>query len=192
MISDWAQIAGAVGTIVLAALTYTYVRATQGILREAKEARRVQTRPYVVAFFTIYEHNVYLNIKNTGQTAAEQVELARPDSFSRIYAHPELEPEFLKTGIPFLVPGHVMRTFLNSFPDYTRLTEAMGYDRSWRCTIAYTDHQTKERYQEEAVMDLNQFLNRGSSNTNVTEKDAPTQLVKEIQQIKEAIRELAV
>lgn len=63
-----AAIAGAIATVILAALTYRYVRATNGILEETREARHAESRPYVTAYLSVEHHEIYLTVRNVGRT----------------------------------------------------------------------------------------------------------------------------
>jgi hypothetical protein len=189
----------AIATLALAALTYSYVRATLQLVRssnrtltEMQETRRATTRPYVFVYFTVFNRAIYLNVRNAGQTAAADVRLDLPESFDGLKRERWRQAAFIARGVPFLPPSQKLRTVLNLLPEYQPVAEAEGLPMDWDCTVTYRDHQTGEVYRERMLLDLHQFTDRVSMGPSFdTETSSETRdLVKEIHQITEALRDL--
>ncbi len=183
----------AVGTLVLAALTYRYVRATLQLVRasnrtltEMQETRRAQARPYIFAYFTIAEKWIYLHIKNTGVTGARDVRLEYPDTLPRIFVRADRIPVFLQRGIPFLPPGQRLTTTVNFYPHVN-----VDFPLTWDCTVSYSSQAGGERYREQVILDLEQFVDRvAAPQPGSHEELGMDDLVGELQRVNRTLREL--
>lgn len=189
-----AAIAGAIATVILAALTYQYVRATNGILEETREARHSESRPYVTAYLSVEHHEIYLTVRNVGRTAAVNVSFHCPPSISNIYADvPEqglLEPGVLSNGIAFFPPQQKYRTAMENYTRFYQKATDNSWNKHWDIAVTCQDHQTHEKHSEQIRLDLTQFYNRGSIHAGVPQKAGMYHLVKGIQRLEDAILEL--
>lgn len=184
-----AATAGAVGTLILAWLTYQYVKATNNTVAEMRATRLEQTRPYVSVYFMVHEKIIYLNIKNTGQTAAKDVVLSPSEQLLGIF-DPKLKPPVLEQGIPILAPGIRYRTVVDSAINFFSRAKHENIPQTWTCSIKYTGLQTGETYDESAILDLSQFYNRTSSERPMPSHPNIEDIAKELQGIRITLREL--
>jgi len=123
-----AQIASAIGTLVLAALTLVYVLLTRKMVKEARETRIAQERPEVIVDADYSDSDVVdVVVRNIGKGAAKDVTFAFSAPMESSLSTPKgseavpvNELPYFKEGIEFLAPGAEIRalwdTYINLFP----------------------------------------------------------------------------
>lgn len=179
--TDIAQIAGATGTALLAGITFAYVLATRAMVREMRQAREAQTRPYVVLDFDYPRtYLCYMVIKNIGNGAALDL---------RVTFEPDVEyqnsgmklsqlPIFQETR--FLVPGRELRFFYKSLQGQAPRAEEQAVvarvEYSNTAGATYTDE-----------ISLNPYL---MSQLYFLEEKTFTHLVKAVQDVSKEIKSL--
>ncbi|MGI8860708.1 MAG: hypothetical protein ACR2HO_11265 [Rubrobacteraceae bacterium] len=120
-----AQIASAVGTLVLAALTFAYVLFTREMVKEARETRTIQERPEVIVDADYSDRDVVdVVVRNIGKGAAKDVtfDFSTPMESSISLGKdsegvPLNELPYFKEGIEFLAPGAEIRAFWDTYID---------------------------------------------------------------------------
>jgi hypothetical protein len=111
-----AQIAAAIGTLLLAGLAFAQVR-------EMRRARLAQERPHVIVDT---DHTkpplVYLVVRNIGRGAAKDISLEFsapvkiPESANNPTVVPVNEQPYFKHGMDYLAPGREIPTLWGSMP----------------------------------------------------------------------------
>lgn len=140
-----AQIASAVGTLVLAALTFAYVLFTREMVKEARETRIVQERPEVIVDADYADQDVIdVVVRNIGRGAAKDVtfEFSSPlvSSMSNREGSegvPLNELPYFKEGIEFLAPGAEIRAFWDSYTGLFPLLQENGLQNGITITSRY-------------------------------------------------------
>jgi len=149
-----AQIASAIGTLVLAALTFAYVLFTREIVKEAREALSAQERPEVIVDADYSNHDVIdIVVRNIGRRAARDVTFAfsTPMESSISVQNgsegvPLNELPYFKEGIEFLAPGAEIRAFWDTYHDLFPLLRDRGLTDGITITTRYTS-LTGESYE---------------------------------------------
>jgi hypothetical protein len=116
-----AQVAAAIGTLILALLTFAYVLFTRRMVEELRETRVAQDRPQVIVDADYSDPSV-LNVvvRNIGKGAAKDITfdfstplLRSPKEGSDI--PPINELPYFKEGIDYLAPGAEISSFWDSY-----------------------------------------------------------------------------
>lgn len=140
-----AQIASAIGTLVLAALTFAYVLFTREIVKEARETRTIQERPEVIVDADYSDQDVVdVVVRNIGKGAAKDVTFdfstpmessisTRQDSEGA----PLNELPYFKEGIEFLAPGAEIRAFWDTYVGLFPLLRDKGLSEGITITSRY-------------------------------------------------------
>jgi hypothetical protein len=106
--ADWAQIASAIATVVLAVWAVVTALANRSAVREMREARLAQDRPYVVADFDYVTRHPYVDVvvRNDGRRAARNIkfEFSRP-LFDYKGLEVSSEVGYFSEGLMVLAPG---------------------------------------------------------------------------------------
>lgn len=145
--TDWIAVAGVaqVGVLSAAAL---YARRQ---VREARELRSVQTRPYVIVYIElnrVARSLLDLVVENIGQTPAQNVSIKISPTLKSTMASPPGDDRVndwvaLKEGIPYLAPSQRMTHLLDSA--ISRYSSDLP--RKYEVTVNYTDVPTKRKAQ---------------------------------------------
>lgn len=151
-ISSIATGASAIGTVVLACLTWQMVK-------EMKETRQEESRPYVIAHLELKEKFIYFICKNIGKTCAYDVEV----EFNKpimVNGKNSLKSMLFSKNIPAMPPGYEIKTFINSGPEILNATEHEK-DVDGRVIIEITIKYTsgKNVYRDQYTVDLSCFKN---------------------------------
>jgi hypothetical protein len=136
-----AQIAAALGTLVLAALAYAQVR-------EMREARMAQQRPHVIVDAD-YSHQDWVSVvvKNIGPGAAKDVTFEFSAPLPSTLRDPEddasnfvvSELPFLEDGLDYLAPGVEIRSDWDTYTNLFNLLEEKGLKDGIGVTSHYRD-----------------------------------------------------
>lgn len=140
-----AQIASAVGTLILAALTFAYVLFTRSMVKELRETRLAQERPQVIVDAD-YSSNDVINlvVRNIGKGAAKEItfEFSAPmESSWSLEEHSEAVPlnelPYFKKGLDFLAPGAEISTLWDSYIGLFPLLRDRGPEEGITITSKY-------------------------------------------------------
>lgn len=154
--NQW-QATAAVGTFIIAAFTVFFVVRQ---FYNARDIRREQTDPYVIAFFELNEnHSTVIDfvIKNIGIRPAFNITLLidppmlRADEFDE---HPFMETKAISKGIAMLAPGQEIRLFFET--EAERVGKQLPTD--FRVSISFL---TSEKRPLTGIFDLDVEWGRG-------------------------------
>ena len=142
-----AQVAAAVGTLILAALTFAYVLFTRSMVAELRETRIAQDRPLVIVDADYSDQSIIdIVVRNIGKGAAKEVtfEFSAPMVSSMSVredseASPLNELPYFKEGIDFLAPGAEIRCTWDSYFALLPLLRDRGYEEGISITSRYED-----------------------------------------------------
>lgn len=126
---------------------------------EARELRREQMRPFVIAEL-VPDFIITFRVRNAGQTLARNVRITW-DIFPRVTGKFAKDPVWtgpdasvlFRDGIPFLPPGEEVSTLFDHFPDRVD----MGLEMQFKVTVAYDDFTELHHYAETLVLDLDLY-----------------------------------
>ncbi len=143
----------------MASATRKAAEATERSVAEMKEARDQQTRPYVIAYFTIKEGTglIYLVLKNIGQSVARDVRFSfDPPLKTSSEATNEMlaKMSFVTEGIQSMPPGYELKTLFDSTVSYLNNEEL---PQKYRVRIAYYGGISPEERIDEYVLDISAF-----------------------------------
>ncbi len=179
----------------MASATRKAAEATERSVAEMKEARDQQTRPYVIAYFTIKEGTglIYLVLKNIGQSVARNVRFSfdpplktSNETINQMLA----KMSFVTEGIQSMPPGYELKTFFDSTVSYLNNEEL---PQKYNVRISYYGGIRPEQRIDEYVLDISAFW--GLSYTReTTMKDLVKRteaIGKELSRIRQNIRQIA-
>lgn len=146
---QFAVLAGQLVVLVVAAI----VAGRQ--VREARELREQQIRPFVVIDFEVEGFLFYLAVSNIGNTLARDVRFHINPPFSTAINERVADLKMFREGIPTLAPGKKIRTMFDSgiqrkpdqFPDV------------YQVRIEYFDQKRKRHFEEDLELDLGIYWN---------------------------------
>lgn len=140
-----AQVASAVGTLVLAALTFAYVLFTREMVKEARETRAIQERPEVIVDADYSDQDVIdVVVRNIGKGAAKDVTFDFSTSMESSISTgkdsegvPLDELPYFTEGIEFLAPGAEIRAFWDTYIGLFPLLRERGLSEGITITSRY-------------------------------------------------------
>lgn len=126
---------------------------------EARELRREQARPFVVAEM-VPDFIITFRVRNVGQTLARNVRISW-DVFPTVTANFASDPVWagpdasvlFRDGVPFLPPGQEVSTLFDHFPD--RIDKNL--DMQFKVTVSYEDFNESNCYEETFFLDLDLY-----------------------------------
>lgn len=129
-------------------------------VREARELRLEQNRPFVVVDFDLDESKGYLiffEVTNMGTSLARdvQIEIDPPLESAIDVAVDKLK--MLNEGIATLPPGKKLRTFFDM--SFRRNEDRLDLPMNHKATVRYADEKRKRRFIETYDLDLDQYMN---------------------------------
>jgi hypothetical protein len=135
--------------ITLGLFVYAYVQ-----LRDARELRIEQARPYIIVDLSFRRFLIHVSIKNTGQTAAKNVRVtfdeplvaSEPDRVEWQHSKPFTD------GIPFMAPGREMRYLLDTYP--ARAAQNLPMTISGSVTYSGADMLKHDPWTHAFLMDM--------------------------------------
>ena len=134
-------------------------------LVEMRDARRAESKPYVVAYFDAPYGGrfVHLVIRNVGRTEARDVVVTFDPSIQGTVAQDQglPLPNFVTAPIPFMAPDFELRSVLWRSDSLSEKTSAQGVPTLYRAHIAYQDVRPPQSSHEAYYMlDATAFFNR--------------------------------
>jgi hypothetical protein len=149
-LADTAASWTAVGTcatclVLLATLLYAAKQ-----LREAKELRREQFRPWVTVSFHFRSNIAFIKIKHLGNTAARKITLSFEPELVTTRSQGIGEVVMLSKETPVLVPGDERLLLLDSVPERLKSNLAQRHTAH----VSYSDHRGQKLPAEEFVLDF--------------------------------------
>lgn len=147
--------------VVMVVLTAIYAFTTIWILfannmmvKEAKKSREEENRPYVVVFFK-YKPNglIYLVVKNTGKTLANNVKFDFDTPLYYPKSHPLKDSNLIKDGIPTLPPQYEIRAVIEMMHQIEK-NEDGKYPR-FKVEVNYNSSNEKSKYSDKFILDPN-------------------------------------
>ena len=140
-----AQVASAVGTLILAALTLAYVLFTRSMVEEMRESRIAQEKPEVIVDADYSDQSVVdVVVRNIGKGAAKDItfEFSAPLASSMSAreggeALPLNELPYFKEGLDFLAPGAEIRSLWDTYIGLLPLLREKGLEDGITITSHY-------------------------------------------------------
>jgi hypothetical protein len=130
-----------------------------GQLQEARDARRDQTRPYVVASFELSQAArtlVEIVIENIGKTPAHDINVSFSPAMESTMAAPDGDRmndwSAIKNGISFLAPGQRMTHLFDNL--IARYADDCKLPRRHQVTVTYRGRKATDSYAETHTIDL--------------------------------------
>lgn len=149
-ISSIATAAGAIGTFIVALLT-------RSTIKEMRETRLADNRPYVVLYLEYKEHEVWLICKNIGKTAAYDVKVTFNRSFYGIEGY-DVQKKLFAKCIPTMAPNYEMKSFIDSGIDLKKDNPELEQDDYiLSAVIRYSSckrNDKNEQYSDEYRVDI--------------------------------------
>lgn len=141
-----AQITAAIGTLALAILTFAYVLFTRSMVKELRETRLAQDRPYVIVDAD-YEELPIINVvvRNVGKGPAKDVTFDFSADLEASRGRNLSELAYFTEGIEFLAPGNEIKAFWDMGHSLIPFLEQKGIDKGIRVTAHYKAY-TGESY----------------------------------------------
>lgn len=131
--------------VLLATLLYVVKQ-----LREARELRREQFRPWVTVSFHFRSNIAFIKVKNLGNTAARNIRLRFDPELVTTRSDGIGEVPMLNEETPVLVPGDERLLLLDSVSD--RLNSELPQRHT--AHVSYSDHRGEELPPELFVLDF--------------------------------------
>lgn len=150
--SQW-QAIGSMGTlaVAVAAAIFAYIQ-----VRELRQTREDQARPYVAVYFETDGRLLFLVAKNFGTTTARDVRLSLDKPIKQSFkVGTEYQTLPLFDVMPVMVPGQEWRTFFDSG---VGLVQEKLHD-VYTATVTYSNSRRKPMPQDQFTLDWNIFLN---------------------------------
>jgi hypothetical protein len=159
-------------------------------LQEMKETREQENAPYVIVYIKNpipYDTDLYLIVKNTGKSIAEDVKL---DFTPRLRSSSELNSDFnidnltfIKGGIKSMPPDYVITTYLGGAADYFEHGE---FPLIYNVKISYINSLSKTKIETYQTIDLSamkdlQFVFKKDIHDLVGKMDDITKAIKDLQ-----------
>jgi hypothetical protein len=149
-LADTAAIWTAVGTCATCLVLLTTLLYVVKQLREARELRREQFRPWVTVSFHFRSNVAFIKIKNLGNTAARNVSVRFDPELVTTRSEGIGEVPMLTEETPVLVPGDERLLLLDSVP--ARFDSELP--KRHAAHVSYCDHRGQKLPAEEFVLDF--------------------------------------
>lgn len=161
-------------------------------LKEMKETREQENAPYIVVYIKNpipYDTDLYLIVKNTGKSIAEDVKLEftpRLRSSSELNSGVDINNlTFIKEGIKSMPPGYVITTYLGGATDYFKHTE---FPLIYNVKISYVSSLNKKKIETYQTIDLSamkdlQFVIKKDIHELVGKMDDITKAIEDLKKI---------
>jgi hypothetical protein len=128
-------------------------------VREARELRLEQNRPFVVVDFDLDESKGYLiffEVANMGTSLARAVQIEIDPPLESAIDIEMNKLKMLNEGIATLAPGKKLRTFFDM--SFRRNEAEKDYPMNHVATVRYTDEKGKREFEETSNLDLDQYM----------------------------------
>lgn len=125
-------------------------------VREARELREEQQRPFVVVDFDLQNgYMTFLEVVNLGTSLARDVRIEIDPPLASASDVDLADLKMLNEGIATLAPGTKYRTFFDMGFRRAKSDLPMNYTAS----VSYTDEKGRRSFQETLNLDLDLFMN---------------------------------
>lgn len=138
---------GSVATVVLAILTFQMVR-------EMKQSREEDQRPYVYVDFVFDSSVILIMVKNSGRSGAKNIKFLFSPALISSENKKISEINMFKEGIKFLPPEVEIKTWFDMGPSFYK----SDLPKTYNVQIEYQNAITDKKYCESFVLDLNTRL----------------------------------
>lgn len=134
---------GSIATVILAILTFQMVR-------EMKQAREEESRPYVYVDFVFDTSVILIMVKNSGRSGAKDIKFSFSPALISSEKTKVSEINMFKDGIKFLPPGAEIKTWFDMGPSFYK----SDLPKIYNVQIEYQNAITDKKYCESFVLDL--------------------------------------
>lgn len=124
-------------------------------LREARQLREQQTRPFVVIDFEIEKSLIFLSVSNLGTTMAREVRFTIDPPFATSIDNDLDKLKMFNAGISTLAPGKTFRTLFDSFIQ----REPEQWPDLYSVRVTYCDETLSRDFNEKIDLDLGIYRN---------------------------------
>jgi len=138
---------GSVATVILAVLTFQMVR-------EMKQSREEDRRPYVYVDFVFDTSVILIMVKNSGRSGAKNIKFLFSPGLISSKNEKISEINMFKEGIKFLPPEIEIKTWFDMGPSFYK----SDLPKTYNVEIEYQNVITDKKYRESFVLDLNTRL----------------------------------
>lgn len=126
-------------------------------VREARELREEQNRPFVVVDFDCEEgYMMYLEVVNMGTSLARDVTIEIDPPLESAIGIEVGKLKMLNEGIATLAPGKQYRTFFDM--GFRRAEAERDYTMNHTARVRYTDERGKRAFEETLNLDMDQYM----------------------------------
>jgi hypothetical protein len=131
----------------MAVATEVSAKSSESTLQEMKETRDQEIAPYIVCYFEMKGHHIYLNIENVGKGLAKDIKFEFSPKI-RSVGYDVSETPLIKNGIPSMPPNYKIQTFFDSSPRYLNSELPLTYNVK---IIFYGGLGNKKRISEQII-----------------------------------------
>jgi hypothetical protein len=137
---------GSVATVVLALLTLQMVR-------EMKQTREEERRPYVYTDFFLESNIIFVIVRNSGKNGAKDIKVTFSPPLITSENKNISDIAMFKEGIKFLPPDKELKTWFDMGPSFY----SSALQKSYNVKISYEDMVSDKKYEEEYQLDLETY-----------------------------------
>jgi len=135
----------------IALATHASTKTSERMLEEMRDERDQETAPYVIAYFEVKNHAIYLYIKNIGKTVARNIKLEfEPKLQTTLMEDYISNTNLIKNGIKSIAPGQEIKTLLDTAPRYLNSSLPMSY----AVKIGYCGGLLNKIRESEQILDI--------------------------------------
>lgn len=138
---------GSIATVILAILTLQMVR-------EMKQSREEDRRPYVYVDFVFDTSVILIMVKNSGRSGAKNIKFSFSPALVSSKNEKISEINMFKEGIKFLPPEREIKTWFDMGPSFYK----SDLPKTYNVEIEYQNAITDKKYRESFVLDFNTRL----------------------------------
>jgi hypothetical protein len=141
----------------MAVATEKSVDVSKLTLIEMKENRDQESSPYIVAYFEIINHDIYLSIENVGKGLAKNVKIdIKPELRStKIISNDSLS--FIREGISSMPPKYKIKTLFDSSIQFSKKKEKENFPSKYNAKISYHGGINESKKTSEHILDITPF-----------------------------------
>jgi hypothetical protein len=130
--TDWAQIVSAIATVALAIWAVVTARANQAMVKEMREGRLAQKRPYVVVDLDYETRHPFVDVvvRNDGPRAAKNIKFDFSDALYNFDGlNVSSEVGYFKDGLDILAPGAEVPFTIGNRQHAVEIFKSRGLDK---------------------------------------------------------------
>jgi hypothetical protein len=151
---NWTDVVSAIAVIAQLVVLVAAAAFAWRQVREAKQLREAQTRPFVVIDFEVENFLAFLTVTNIGTTLARDVRFEIDPPLQTKIENPLAEMKMLRDGIPTLAPRKTIRTLFDSLVN----REPGELPDTYAVVVRYSD-ETGRRFEDDLDLDLAVYWN---------------------------------